>query len=110
MARPPFQPTEDQRRLVRSLAAYGNTQEQIASVIGVSSRTLRKHFRLELDRAAVEVNSQVAQVLFKKAIAGDTTAAIFWLKCRAGWRERGTAEPGPALSPPFVVMPAKEVA
>jgi hypothetical protein len=110
MARPPFQPTEDQRRLVRSLAAYGNTQEQIASVIGVSSRTLRKHFRLELDRAAVEVNSQVAQVLFKKAIAGDTTAAIFWLKCRAGWRERGTAEQGPAAAAPFVVMPAKEVA
>ena len=61
------------------------------------------------DRAAAEANSQVAQTLFKKAIAGDTTAAIFWLKCRAGWRERGTAEPGPALAPPFVVS-AKEVA
>jgi hypothetical protein len=38
--------------------------------------------RLHDLRAAIEANSQIAQALFKKAKAGDTTAAIFWLKCR----------------------------
>ena len=87
--------------MVRSLAAFGNTQDQIAMVLGVCSRTVRKHFRIELDRAAVEANSKVAQSLYKKAVGGDTTAAIFWLKCRANWRERGTFEPGAAA--PFIV-------
>jgi hypothetical protein len=99
MARPSFQPTEEQRRLVKSLAAYGNTQDQIASVLGQSSRTLRKYFRDELDRGATEANSQIAHALFKKAKDGDTTAQIFWLKCRAGWRERGGLEPSSAAAP-----------
>jgi len=66
MGRPPFQPTDEQRRMVRSMAAFGNTQDQIAKVLGVCSRTVRKHFRIELDRAAVQANNQVAQSLFKK--------------------------------------------
>src|SRR5579864_9440074 len=94
MGRPSFHPTDEQRRMVRALSAAGNTQDQIAAVLGISSRTVRKHFRRDLDRAAVEANTQVAQSLYKKAVGGDTTAAIFWLKCRANWRERGTLEPG----------------
>jgi hypothetical protein len=103
MPRPPFQPTDEQRRMVKSLAAYGTKQDEIAQVLGVSSRTLRKHFRAELDRAGVEANSQIAQALFRKATSGDTTAAIFWLKCRAGWRERSPFERGVAPPAPFVV-------
>jgi|SRR5579872_50525 len=103
MGRPAFRPTDAQQRWVRSLTACGTKQELIASILEVSSRTLRKHFRSELDRAAVEVNTQVAQTLYKKALAGDTTAMIFWLKCRANWRERGNFEPGAAPVAPFIV-------
>jgi hypothetical protein len=103
MGRPAFQPTDAQRRLVRSLAACGTRQDLIASMLEISSRTLRKHFRNELDRAAIEVNTQVAQTLFNKALAGDTTAMIFWLKCRANWRERGNFEPSSAPVAPFIV-------
>jgi hypothetical protein len=103
MARPPFQPTDEQRRMVRSLAAYGTKQDDIAIILELSSRTVRKHFRKELDRGALEANNKVAQALFKKAIEGDTTSAIFWLKCRAGWRERGGLELGSVPAPPFLV-------
>jgi hypothetical protein len=103
MARPTFQPTDEQRRIVKSLAAFGIKQDDIAKELDLSSRTLRKHFRIELDRGGVEANSQVAQALFKKALAGDTTAAIFWLKCRAGWRERASLEPATRSLPAFVV-------
>ena len=88
MPRQPFVPTDRQRDHVKALAAFGNRQEDIARVIGVSERTLRKYFRQELDRAAIETNTQVCASLYKQAKEGNVTAAIFWLKCRARWRER----------------------
>ena len=104
MSRPRFQPTPEQAKLVRKLVACGNGQEDIARVIGVRSpKTLRKYFREELDRAAIEANTHVAHSLYKSAVSGkDTTAAIFWLKCRGGWREKHEAK-APAAAPPFIV-------
>ena len=88
--RPPHQPTEATRKQVRALSAYGITQEEIGKVIGVSKPTLEKHYREELDRAQSEANAKVAESLFRKA-TGDgaqaVTAAIFWLKTRARWKE-----------------------
>ena len=105
MARPRFVPTEEQRKMVRSMAAYGIRQEEIACCIGLrSAKTLRRHFRKELDRAAPEANARVAQSLYQQATAGKkTAAAIFWLKVRAGWREPATGVPPLVEAPPFVV-------
>lgn len=108
MARPSFQPTAEQRRMVKSLAAFGNKQDQIASLLKLSARTLRKHFREELDHGATDANSQIANALYKKAKDGDTTAQIFWLKCRAGWRERNGFEVAAPAVAPFVVAREKE--
>ena len=45
MARPQFKPTDDQRRMVKSMAAMGIPHEQIAIKMGIRSpKTLRKHF------------------------------------------------------------------
>ncbi len=89
--RPEFAPTDTQRAQVKAMAAYGVPQDDIAKVIGCSSPTLRKHFHAELETAAVEANAKVAQSLFRKAVEGtgkeSVTACIFWLKCRAGWRD-----------------------
>jgi hypothetical protein len=93
MARPTFIPTDEQRRLVKSLAAYGMKHDAIARRLGIrSTKTLCKHFREELDRGDTEANAQVAQTLFQLATSGECPAAsMFWLKTRAGWRE--TAPP-----------------
>ena len=88
--RPPHQPTEATRKQVRALSAYGITQEEIGKVIGVSKPTLEKHYREELDRAQSEANAKVAESLFRKATgdgAQSVTAAIFWPKTRAQWKE-----------------------
>ena len=88
--KPPFEPTDAQRRQVDALAAYGVPEHAIAKVIGCDPKTLRKYFREELDTAHVKANSAVAQSLFKKATSDGSqsvTAAIFWLKTRAGWKE-----------------------
>ena len=72
------------------MAAYGIPQEEICAVVGVSLPTLHKHYRAELDTAMSKANARVAESLFKKAVgegASSVTAAIFWLKCRAAWKE-----------------------
>ena len=112
MPRPKFVPTAEQRRTVCSMAAYGIPQEAIAGSVGIRSvKTLRRHFREELDRAAPEANARVAQTLYQLATTGkNATAAIFWLKTRAGWREHAYSSPRPVEPPPFLVVPEKAAA
>jgi len=102
MPRPRFKQTAEQRRLVKSLSAFGVPQEQIAGRIGI--RSLRNHFREELDRGILEANTNVAHTLYKMATSGkDPITTLFWLKSRAGWKERPTFESRPLPPPPFVV-------
>lgn len=81
------QPTYEQRRQVETMAGFGLEQERIARVMGIDAKTLRKHYRHELDVGADKANMIVAQRLFDQT-AKNVVAAIFWLKARAGWRER----------------------
>jgi len=84
-----FEPTAEQRRTVQVLSGIGVPQDQIALIIGVDPKTLRKSCRDDLDRGMAEANTKVAQTLFTMATRGDNTAAtIFWMKARAGWREK----------------------
>ena len=93
MARPQFQPTDEDRALVEQLAAFGIPVESMTLFVkdkagkSISEKTLRKHFAKELDLGEMKANVKVAQTLFKKAISGDTTSMIFWLKTRARWKE-----------------------
>src|SRR5947209_4427485 len=86
MARPPFEPTDETRNLVKELTAVGAPQKLIARKLGIRSpKTLRKHFRDELDLGGMEVNANVAKYLYQNAKAGNVEAQKFWLQCRAGW-------------------------
>jgi hypothetical protein len=70
------------------LAGYGTKQDDIARIMGIHDGTLREKFRRELDTAAIEANAAVAQSLHNMATKGENVAAaIFWLKCRAGWKD-----------------------
>lgn len=88
--RPRYKPSERDRQQVKAMTAMGLGQSDICLVIGLSEKTLRRHFRAELNTGAAEANAKVAQSLFKQA-TGDkpnVIAAIFWLKARAGWRDQ----------------------
>ena len=93
MKRRSFQATEEQRRMVKSLAGFGLKQEHIAPLIGVASTTtLRKYFREELEQGPLEAHANVRSTLFKLATSGrNPGATMFWLKRRAGWSENGQA-------------------
>jgi hypothetical protein len=87
----------------------GAKQEDVAARIGVRSpKTLRKYFRDELDQGGSEANMSVAQALYKKAKDGDVKAQMFWLKCRAGWRDRPDFEVPAGPPPPFIVALEKK--
>ena len=87
VGRPAHQPTDQNRLQVKTLAAVGIRHEDIAAKLGISADTLTKYYRQELDDGRVDANALVAKSLFEQAKAGNTTAMIFWLKTRAGWKE-----------------------
>jgi hypothetical protein len=87
MGRRSHKPDPSQRRQVEAMAAYGIPEPDIARVTGVDPKTLRKHYREELDLGEAKANAQVAGFLFSAAKNGNVTAQIFWLKTRAKWRE-----------------------
>jgi len=84
------EPTEESRKYVESLSAYGIPQDEICKVVGCNDKTLRLHYRAELDTACSKANAKVAGALYRKAIGDGSqsvSAAIFWLKTRARWTE-----------------------
>jgi hypothetical protein len=87
MSRPEYIPTDEQRNMVRVLTAAGYSELNISRAIGVSTPTLRKYFREELDIGHAITNSMSTMALWDLILKGNTTAILFWHKCRLGWRE-----------------------
>ena len=87
------QPTDELRHRVRMLAWAGVARDDIAKAMGMDIRTLYRYYGRELDEAVREANAMVADRLLRKALNGDTTCMLFWLKCRAGWREYAPLPP-----------------
>ena len=86
-----YKPTDELRRQVAIMAEIGLRQDEMARIIGVSEPTLRKYYEPELDGAKGILNTAVANNLFNIATSPDhrgaVTAAIFWMKTRAKWKE-----------------------
>ena len=85
---PLHEPTPELRHIVQLHATIGTRQDDIANILGIDPKTLRLHYREELDLAAAKANAAIGGALFNKAKGGDTAAMIFWMKTRAGWREK----------------------
>ena len=93
------------------MAGFGVPEADIAGVIGVSPKTLRKHYRPELAHGHVKANTRVAENLYRKA-TGDgreaVIAAIFWLKTRAGWCEQNTVSINATVSAELPLLSGEE--
>jgi hypothetical protein len=90
MGRRTHKPDPFHRRQVEAMAAFGIPELNIARVVAIDPKTLRKHYRDELDTGQTKATAKVAESLFRKATTDgpqSVTAAIFWLKTRGGWRE-----------------------
>lgn len=94
--RPEHVPDEKTRQTVIVLAGAGVGAEIIAQVIGLSVNTLSKYYDGEVKNGAAMANAMVGANLFKQATKDDiraVTAAVMWLKMRAGWNEHGPLPP-----------------
>jgi hypothetical protein len=67
VGRPSHKPDPALRRQVEAMAGYGVAEVDIARVIGIDAKTLRKPYRDELDLGHVKANAKVAENLFRKA-------------------------------------------
>lgn len=104
VGRPLFEPTDEDRKRVETLVGLGLKQEGICLLVEdpktgkpITDKTLRRHFEHELAVGAYKANSLIAESLFSKATAkkggpGAIAAAIFWAKCRMGWKEHHVVE------------------
>mgnify|MGYP003343454911 CR=1 FL=1 len=95
MTRKAHEPTEKDRKQVTMMSGIGLTHDQISKVMQISDETLRKYYRDELETGEAKTTALVAQNLFNIATGsgqGAVTAAIFWMKTRAGWREVSRSE------------------
>lgn len=87
--RPAHEPTHESRELVKSLSGYGVTQLDICNILDITKPSLHKHYRREIDLGFAQANARVGESLFRQATeGGNVAAAIFWMKARAGWREK----------------------
>jgi hypothetical protein len=94
--RKPHEPTKVSRDQVLAFCGMGLTHGQICKLLGISTPTLYKNYRDELDTGEARMNFNVANNLYN--IATDPThksgaqAAMFWMKTRARWRETNRLE------------------
>lgn len=84
------------------MAAAGIAHENIAKCLGtdgIDPKTMRLHFRRELDISRDQVTAVAMGKLVAAMNAGEAWAICFWMKCRAEWSERQRHEfvgaPGP---------------
>lgn len=96
---------------IRHLAGRGLSEEQIARSLGMSPSTFlaRKKEDQSLDDVIGEGRASavydVANSLYENALSGNVTAAIFWLKNNAGWRDKNDVEVAVAPAPrPLVTI------
>jgi hypothetical protein len=84
---PKHAPTDDQRKIVTMAAMIGTPHHDIAPLIGISIKTLLRHYRKELDISKTSATVKVGGTLYNAAVSGNVTAMIFWMKAQAGWRD-----------------------
>jgi hypothetical protein len=84
---------------IETMSGLGLTVDQMAAVLGVSKKTFERRIEdtpaakdaLEKGRALAAFN--VTETAYKLAISGKVPAmTMFWLKCRARWREVNVVE------------------
>ena len=113
--RPSHEPSKASRDLVTLHKAIGTPQETIALLLEIDAKTLRKHYRAELDTGKARMIGAVGGKLFKAAMGspvydsagkkvgetkGDITAQIFIMKTQGGWKTATALElSGPGGGP-----------
>jgi len=122
----PFEPTEEQRKLVLNMSGIGCTNDELLLCIPwgrpddkpIDEKTLLKYFKPELARGRAVQGMKLKRTAFDLAVGGDKTMLIFLLKTKHGYSETVKVEntgkdgaPLPAatvVAGPLLYLPAKD--
>lgn len=85
-----YKPTANDRAKVRTMATVGFDQPTICTRLGITDKTLRQHFRHELDTAHLQLIQNTRVQIINTAKKGDTQAQIY-LSRVLGWNDRPMA-------------------
>ena len=85
---PPYVPTPEQRRDVEAWVKAGLKPEDIGVLLDISEPTVRRHFKDELTKSRIKVKAAIGASLVAKALRGNLTAQIFYLRTQAKWNVR----------------------
>ena len=94
MGRPQIKITKKLCEKAEKLSAKGLTMSQIASVLNMGESTLYEkqvqypEFSESIKRGRNKGIEQITNTLFQKAVEGDNTSMIFYLKNVAGWKDK----------------------
>jgi hypothetical protein len=80
---------------VETMSGYGLSADDIANALDLEIEELKASYAKQLSGGQIKANARVAESLFRKAIGEgreSVTAAIFWLKTRARWKETSVHE------------------
>lgn len=87
MPYPKHRPSPESRARVEAWAAVGLAHHHIAKLMPMSTHTLLKHYKNELEIGKAKANAQAGTWLFELCSQKNLGALCFWLKTQAGWRE-----------------------
>jgi len=91
--RPEFEPTQRQRDDVKLWAADDWTEDRMASQLGISRNTLRKHFAEEIQYGADRIRTMVLRDLQRGSAAGKTGSSTKLLELTEKVRPPGPPKP-----------------
>lgn len=92
MGRPPRKHDEKEASTVMLLAGLGHTMDEIAGVLGMADKTLKKLYDDELKHGRAKVFAKVGARIARRAMSDEPNAdaiSMFFAKTRMGWRENG---------------------
>jgi len=105
VGKPPFIPTNDDRKTVEIMTACGFNHAQVCNQLGptgLSEKTLIKYFRRELDTAVDKANARMGAKAYQMGLGGSERMVQYWLNCRAGWKD--TADSGQTDAKPINIQ------
>ena len=120
--RPPFAPTDEQRKNVEIMVGLGIRQDSICALVRdqkdrpISEATLRKHFGKEIDQGAAKLHATIGNFMVATILGRDPPPGIkpitepkvrasfaeLFARTRMGWRETIRSDVGNADGKPFI--------
>jgi hypothetical protein len=93
------------------LRVYGLAAGEIARVLKLDVEVLKASYSDELEGGQIKANVRIAESLYRMALGQGreaVTAAIFWLKARARWKEVSVHEHAGQAGNPVRIVLSKE--